>query len=101
MKGAARAIELLGTAVTLILLAGVALVLLEANTANDIVRAVRDAADWLAGPFNGMFELDNPRTSLAINWAIAALVYYVLSRVVASFVSRRGRGRAAAKRSRR
>ena len=100
MKGAARAIELLGTAVTLILLAGVALVLLEANAANDIVRAVRDAADWLAGPFNDMFELDNARTSLAINWAIAALVYYLISRVVAGFVSRQGRARGAARRSR-
>ena len=77
MKGAARAIELVGTAVTLVLLAGIALVLLEANTANDIVRAVRDAADWLAGPFDGMFELDSARASLAINWGIAALAYYL------------------------
>jgi hypothetical protein len=100
MKGGARAIELLGTAVTLILLAGVALVLLEANPANDIVRAVRDAADWLAGPFNDMFELDNRRATIAINWGIAALVYYVISRVVAGFVSRRGRARGAAGRSR-
>jgi hypothetical protein len=101
MKGAARAIELLGTVVTLILLGGIALVLLEANTANDIVRAVRDAADWLAGPFNDMFELDNARASIAINWAIAALVYYVISRVVAGFVSRQGRAKSAARRSRR
>ena len=101
MKPPARAIELLGTAVALILLAGIALVLLEANPANDIVRAVRDAADWLAGPFNGMFDLDNRRASLALNWAIAALVYYVISRVVAEFVNRQGRGRSGAKRSRR
>ena len=101
MRPLARAIELLGTAVTLILLAGIALVLLEANTANDIVRAIRDAADWLAGPFNGMFELDNARVSLAINWAIAALAYYVISRVLAGFVNRRARARSAAKRSRR
>jgi hypothetical protein len=101
MKQAARAIELLGTAVTLILIAGIALVLLEANTANDIVRAVRDAADWLAGPFNDMFELDSARASVAINWGIAALAYYLISRVVAGVVSRQGRAKAAAKRSRR
>jgi len=89
MKQLSRAIELLGTAVTLILLAGIALVLLKANRTNDIVEAIRDAADWLAGPFNGMFELDNPRTSISINWAIAAAVYYALSRLLAGWISRR------------
>jgi hypothetical protein len=89
MKQLARAIELLGTAVTLILLAGIALVLLRANRMNDIVEAVRDAADWLAGPFNGMFELDSARVSIAVNWAIAAAVYYALSRLLAGWISRR------------
>jgi hypothetical protein len=81
----ARAIELAGTAVTLVLLAGIALVLLKANRDNDIVHAIRSAAD----PFNGMFELDNPRTSIAINWGIAAAVYYAAARVLAGFISRR------------
>ncbi len=85
----ARAIELAGTAVTLVLLAGIALVLLKANNGNDIVHAIRSAADFLAGPFNGMFELDNPRTSIAINWGIAAAVYYAAARVIAGFISQR------------
>jgi hypothetical protein len=89
MSQLSKAIELLGTAVALVLLAGVALILLKANRANDIVEAVRDAADWLAGPFNGMFELSTRRRSLAVNWAIAALVYSVASRVIAGVVSRR------------
>ena len=90
MKQLARAIELLGTAVTLILLAGIALVLLEANPANDIVRRSATPPIGWPGPFNDMFELDNRRASIAVNWAIAALVYYVISRVVAGFVSRQG-----------
>jgi len=90
MKQLAKAIELLGTAVTLILVAGIALVLLKANRTNDIVEAVRDAAHRLAGPFNDMFELSSPRASIAVNWAIAAAVYYTASRVLAGFVSRRG-----------
>src|SRR4051794_41231934 len=89
MKQLAKAIELLGTAVTLILLAGIALVLLEANRTNDIVEAIRDAADWLAGPFNDMFELSSRRTSIAVNWAIAAAVYYAISRLLAGWISRR------------
>ena len=89
MKQLARAIELLGTAVTLVLLAGIALVLLKANRTNDVVEAIRDAADWLAGPFNDMFELSSRRGSIAVNWGIAALVYYAVSRALAGFVSRR------------
>jgi hypothetical protein len=89
MKQLSRAIELVGTAVTLILLAGIALVLLKANRTNDIVEAIRDAADWLAGPFNDMFELSSRRVSIAVNWAIAAAVYYAVSRLLAGWVSRR------------
>jgi hypothetical protein len=63
--------------------------LARANRDNDIVHAIRSAADFLAGPFNGMFELDNPRTSIAINWGIAAAVYYAAARVLAGFISRR------------
>jgi uncharacterized membrane protein len=90
MSQLSRAIEIVGTAVTLILLAGIALVLLKANRTNDVVEAIRDAADWLAGPFNGMFELGGARKTIAVNWAIAALVYYAVSRLVAGWVSRRG-----------
>jgi lysylphosphatidylglycerol synthetase-like protein (DUF2156 family) len=89
MRQLAKAIELLGTAVALVLLAGVVLVLLKANRVNDIVEAVRDAADWLAGPFNDMFELSTRRRSIAVNWTIAAVVYYAASRLIAGFVSRR------------
>jgi lysylphosphatidylglycerol synthetase-like protein (DUF2156 family) len=89
MSQLSKAIELLGTAVALVLLAGVVLVLLKANRVNDIVEAVRDAADWLAGPFNDMFELSTRRRSIAVNWGIAAVVYYAASRLLAGFVSRR------------
>jgi lysylphosphatidylglycerol synthetase-like protein (DUF2156 family) len=89
MSQLSKAIELLGTAVALVLLAGAVLVLLKANRVNDIVEAIRDAADWLAGPFNDMFELSTRRRSIAVNWAIAAVVYYAASRLLAGFVSRR------------
>ena len=89
MSQLSKAIELVGTAVALVLLAGIVLVLLKANRSNDIVEAIRDAANWLAGPFNGMFELSSARRSLAVTWGIAAVVYYAASRVLAGFVSRR------------
>ncbi|MGH2968536.1 MAG: hypothetical protein ACRDK0_05665, partial [Solirubrobacteraceae bacterium] len=70
----------------LVLLAGIALVLLEANRSNEIVGAVRDAAGWLAGPFHEMFTFDRRRTELAVNWGVAALVWYVLGRLLARVI---------------
>jgi hypothetical protein len=89
MQQLSKAVELLGTAVVLVLLAGIALLLLKANRTNDIVEAVRDAADWLATPFDDMFELDDRRRTIAVNWGVAAVVYYVVSRGLAR-LSRRG-----------
>ena len=91
MKQLSRAIELLGTAVTLILLAGIALVLLKANRTNDIVEAVRDAADWLAGPVQRHVRARARRArSIAVNWGDRrARVLRGLARL-AGFVSRRG-----------
>ena len=91
MSQLSKAIELVGTAVALVLLAGIVLVLLKANRSNDIVEAIRDAANWLAGPFNGdvRARAAAARSRIAVNWGIAAVVYYAASRVLAGFVSRR------------
>ena len=67
----ARVVGAIAAIVALILLAGIALVLLKANPSNEIVNAIRDAAAWLAGPFDGMFQFDRTRTELAVNWGIA------------------------------
>src|SRR4051812_15046989 len=46
-----------GTVVAAILVAGILLVVLKANPSNDIVKVVHDAAQFLAGPFDGFFNL--------------------------------------------
>jgi hypothetical protein len=85
----ARFVILLGTAVAAVLVLGIVLVLLQANPSNDIVEAVRDAARFLAGPFDGLFTLDNNRVEKAVNWGIAAVVWYALARVIARLLLRR------------
>ena len=55
----ARFFILVATAVAAVLVLGIVLVLLKADRSNDIVQAVRDAARFLAGPFNGLFTLDS------------------------------------------
>jgi hypothetical protein len=85
--GIARIIRLIATALALLLVAGIALVVFEANRSNEIVNWVLDAAKWLAGPFDGMFSPDNPKTAIAVNWGIAAVVSLIIGSVTASLLS--------------
>jgi uncharacterized membrane protein YjfL (UPF0719 family) len=77
------------TAVALVLIVGIVLVLLEANRSNDIVQVVRDAASFLAGPFDGLFRLDKQKVETAVNWGVAAVVWYLLGRLIARLLLRR------------
>jgi hypothetical protein len=83
----ARVVGAIAAVVALILLVGIALVLLKASQSNEIVSAVRDAAAWLAGPFDGMFQFDRNRTELAVNWGIAAAVWFLLGRLLARLIA--------------
>ena len=85
----ARFITLVATVVALVLVLGIVLVLLEANRSNDLVQAVRDAASFLAGPFDGLFTLDSNKAEKAVNWGIAAVVWYAIGRVIARLLIRR------------
>ena len=85
----ARFFILLGTAVAAVLVLGIVLVVLEANPNNDIVEAVRDAARFLAGPFDGLFTLDSNKAEKAVNWGIAAVVWYAVGRLIARLLLRR------------
>ena len=85
----ARFFILLGTAVAAVLVLGIVLVVLEANTSNALVEAVRDAARFLAGPFDGLFTLDSNKAEKAVNWGIAAVVWYAVARVIARLLLRR------------
>jgi predicted membrane channel-forming protein YqfA (hemolysin III family) len=84
----ARLVRTVAAIVALILIAGIVLVLLKANPANGIVSAIHDAAAWLAGPFDHMFKLAKARTETAVNWGIAAVVWYVIGHVIARLLAR-------------
>ena len=83
----ARIVGIVTAVATLILLAGIALVLLRANASNEAVGWVRDAASWLSGPFEGMFTFDRQRTEIAVNWGVAAAVWFVAGRALARLIA--------------
>src|SRR3954447_13972274 len=85
----ARAVVLVGTIVALILIAGILLVVLGANHSNALVKAVENAAQFLAGPFDGLFKLHRHKLTTAINWGLAAVVWYALAHFISRFLIRR------------
>ena len=84
----ARAVALIGSAVAGVIVVGILLVVLDANPRNDIVEAVTDAARWLSEPFHGLFDLDSSKGQIALNWGVAAVAYFALSRVVSRLLAR-------------
>jgi hypothetical protein len=85
----ARAVVLVGTIVALILVAGIVLVVLGANHSNELVKGVHSAAQFLAGPFDGLFKLHGHRLTTAINWGLAAVVWYALAHLISRVLLRR------------
>ena len=89
----ARLVRLAAGIVAAIIVAGILLVVLSANPANDIVSAIHDAARALAGPFDGMFTLNSADATIAVNWGIAAVVYLIIGAVVAWLIALIGTAR--------
>jgi hypothetical protein len=86
--GLARVVSLITTIVVGLILVGILLVLLEANRDNAIVDALRDAAAWLAQPFDNVFKLDGRKQNVAVNYGLAALVYALVGGLIVRLLRR-------------
>ena len=83
-----------GFAAAAALVAGGLLYVLEANSSNWLVGSVLDVSRWLATPFRGIFDLDENKAQVIINWGIGAVAYVLagvlLAALVAKLVDRAG-----------
>jgi hypothetical protein len=84
----ARVVALIGSLVAAVIVVGILLVVFEASARADVVEWLTDAARWLAGPFHGLFNLDSEKWQTAVNWGLAAVVYFAISRLVARVLAR-------------
>ena len=84
----ARIVRLIGSVVAGLIVVGILLVVLDASMRTDVVEWITDAARWLAGPFHGLFNLDSQKWQTGVNWGLAAVVYFAISRVVARLLAR-------------
>lgn len=87
----ARIVRIITGLLAGVLVLGILLVVLEANEDNGIVTAVLDAARYLARPFDKMFNLDDPKIEIAVNWGIAAVVYIIAGALIVALLAAIGR----------
>jgi hypothetical protein len=78
----ARLVRIVAGVVVGIIVIAILLVVLGANQSNDIVNWIHDAGSWLAGPFKGLFDFDDAKLSIAVNWGIAAVVYSIVAGLI-------------------
>jgi hypothetical protein len=75
--GAARIVRLITTVVVGLIVIGIVLVLLEANRDNAFVDWLVSAGQFLAEPFDNVFQLDGRKARVGINWGLAAVLYAI------------------------
>jgi hypothetical protein len=89
MRGIARIVSLITMVVVGLIVVGIVLIVLEANRDNAIVDWLVGAAEFLANPFENMFQPDGYKTEIAVNWGLAAVVYAIVGGVIVRLFRRR------------
>lgn len=84
----ARLVAFVGSVVAGLIVVGILLVVFDASTQADVVEWLTDAARWLSSPFHGLFDLNSEKWQTAVNWGVAAVVYFAISRVIARLLAR-------------
>ena len=88
MYALARAVRTATTVAVVLLVIGILIHVLGANTSNGVVSALNDAAKWLAQPFQNVFRIHNAKAKIGVNWGLAAVVYAIAGGIIASMLAR-------------
>lgn len=73
-------------AIAAVLVLGILLVVLEANQDNGLVDFVLDVGRFFADPFRAIFDLEDAKAQIAVNWGIAAVAYLAAAAAVAALL---------------
>jgi hypothetical protein len=80
---AAAIILLAADIAALILILWILFFVLDANRANDLVKGVHHAADWLAGWSRDLFTPDNAKLRTGLNYGLPAVLYLGIAHLLA------------------
>jgi len=84
--GIASLIWLIAVVIALILVFHIILVFAGASQSNAVVDFISDSAHNLAWVFRGLFDVDNPKVQVLLNYGVAALVYLGVARLIGSAI---------------
>jgi hypothetical protein len=84
----ARVVRFVTLVIVGIIVVAILLRVFGANAGNTVVKDVHDAGKALVGPFKNMFNFDNAKTAIAVNWGIAAALYLLVGMFIARLVAR-------------
>ena len=84
----ARLVMLVTWIVEGLIVLAILLVVLGANESNTIVQAIHDAGKFLVGPFENIFNLSNHKAEVAVNYGLAAVVYFIIGSLIARLLRR-------------
>ncbi|MFJ6080718.1 hypothetical protein ACIQI8_04880 [Streptomyces sp. NPDC092369] len=85
---AGTVISVIADLAALILILWIAFYLFDANTANNVVSWIHDAANWLSGWSHNLFSIDSDNWRTVVNYGLPALVYLFIGHAVAGGVRR-------------
>ena len=88
MYALARVVRTATTVAVVLIVAGILIHVLGANTSNGVVSAINDAGKWLVQPFKNVFHVHGAKANIGLNWGLAAVVYAVAGGFIASLIAR-------------
>jgi hypothetical protein len=84
----ASALRIVGLLIVAVLAVFIVLTLLDANFANTFAAAVRDLAGYLDLGLSNLFLPADPKIGVVLNYGVAAVIWFVITRVVVRVVRR-------------
>ena len=86
----ARVLNTIGLAIVAVIVAYIALTLLDANPDNTAATLIRELAEYFNLGLANLFLVDDTKWLIGLNYGVAALIWLVVTTVVVRLVRRAG-----------
>jgi len=86
----ANVLRIIGMAIVLVLVVFIVLTLLDANPDNGLTTLVRDLANTFDLGLSDLFQPEEPKLGVVLNYGTAALIWFAITTVVVRLVRRAG-----------
>ena len=86
----ARMVKLASSVIAGVIVVGIVLHVLGANAGNAVVSLVYDVCRPFVAPFKNLFDLDDAKWQIAVNWGIAAAIYAAVGTLLARLLAGAG-----------